>query len=52
MIDSPMHPYGDTNFMVVEAGITDPTDKKPTKVVKTSYSKNADKERNNDEEEE
>jgi len=34
MIDSPMHPYGDTNFMVVEAGITDPLDKKPTKFVK------------------
>ncbi len=35
MIDSPMHPYGDTNFMVVEAGITDPLDKKPAKFVKT-----------------
>jgi DNA repair protein RadA len=36
MIDSPMHPYGDTNFMVVEAGITDPTEKKPTKFVKAA----------------
>ncbi len=34
MVDSPMHPYGDTNFMVVEAGIADPVDKKPTKFVK------------------
>jgi hypothetical protein len=50
MIDSPMHPYGDTNFMVVEAGITDPTEKKPTKFVKQSYSKNADKERDEEEE--
>ena len=32
MIDSPMHPYGDTNFMVVEAGITDPTEKKAYKI--------------------
>ncbi len=36
MVDSPMHPYGDTNFMVVEAGITDPMDKKPTKFVRAS----------------
>jgi DNA repair protein RadA len=50
MIDSPMHPYGDTNFMVVEAGITDPTEKKPAKFVKQSYSKNADKERDEEEE--
>ncbi|MCL4518665.1 MAG: DNA repair and recombination protein RadA [Thaumarchaeota archaeon] len=34
MIDSPMHPYGDTNFVVTEGGITDPTDKKPVKSVK------------------
>ncbi len=34
MIDSPMHPYGDTNFMVVEGGITDPPDKKPIKILK------------------
>jgi len=34
MIDSPMHPYGDTNFMIVEAGITDPLDKKPAKLLK------------------
>ncbi len=27
MIDSPMHPYGDTNFIVTEAGIADPVDK-------------------------
>jgi DNA repair protein RadA len=31
MIDSPMHPYGDTNFMVTESGITDPAEKKPAK---------------------
>jgi DNA repair protein RadA len=31
MIDSPMHPYGDTNFIVTEAGIADPADKKPSK---------------------
>jgi DNA repair protein RadA len=36
MIDSPMHPYGDTNFIVTEGGITDPTDKKPAKVMKKS----------------
>ena len=34
MIDSPMHPYGDTNIVVTEAGIADPTDKKPTKTFK------------------
>jgi DNA repair protein RadA len=28
MIDSPCHPYGDTNFMVTDAGITDPAEKK------------------------
>ena len=49
MIDSPMHPYGDTNFMVVEAGITDPMDKKPTKVFK-SPSKHQEKERDDEEE--
>lgn len=43
MIDSPMHPYGDTNFMVVEAGITDPLDKKPMKVTKAP-SRHVDKE--------
>jgi DNA repair protein RadA len=31
MVDSPMHPYGDTNFMVTESGVTDPADKKPTR---------------------
>ena len=49
MIDSPMHPYGDTNFMVVEAGITDPMDKKPAKVFK-SPSRHQEKERDNEEE--
>ncbi len=34
MIDSPMHPYGDTNFVVTESGIADPADKKPTKTFK------------------
>lgn len=28
MIDSPCHPYGDTNFMVTEGGISDPVEKK------------------------
>ncbi len=28
MIDSPYHPYGDTNFMVTEGGISDPVEKK------------------------
>jgi DNA repair protein RadA len=41
MIDSPMHPYGDTNFMVTESGITDPADKKPTRSFRA---KGADKE--------
>jgi len=49
MVDSPMHPYGDTNFMVVEAGITDPLDKKPTKFVKPT-SRHADKEDSQSEE--
>jgi DNA repair protein RadA len=49
MIDSPMHPYGDTNFMIVEAGITDPTEKKPTKFVR-GPSRNSDKEREDEEE--
>ena len=30
MVDSPMHPYGDTNFIITEGGIADPLDKKPT----------------------
>ncbi|MGI0079377.1 MAG: DNA repair and recombination protein RadA [Nitrososphaerales archaeon] len=30
MIDSPCHPYGDTNFMVSDGGITDPAEKKAT----------------------
>lgn len=30
MIDSPMHPYGDTNFIVTEGGVADPVEKKPT----------------------
>jgi len=51
MIDSPMHPYGDTNFMVVEAGITDPADKKPTKFVRPS-SKQAAAEKEEGEQEE
>ena len=36
MIDSPMHPYGDTNFIVTEGGIADPTDKKPAKITRKS----------------
>ena len=28
MIDSPCHPYGDTNFMVTDGGIVDPAEKK------------------------
>src|SRR5579875_381566 len=28
MIDSPMHPYGDVNFVVSEGGVSDPVDKK------------------------
>ena len=28
MIDSPCHPYGDTNFTVTEGGISDPVEKK------------------------
>jgi DNA repair protein RadA len=36
MIDSPMHPYGDTNFIVTEGGIADPADKKPLKVARKS----------------
>ena len=40
MIDSPMHPYGDTNFIVTENGISDPADKKPVKPTKT-YGKSA-----------
>ena len=40
MIDSPMHPYGDTNFIVTENGISDPADKKAAKPVKT-YGKSA-----------
>jgi DNA repair protein RadA len=53
MIDSPMHPYGDTNFIVTEAGIADPADKKPSKT--TSKVTRSTTERNNtddDEEEE
>ena len=34
MIDSPMHPYGDTNFIVTEGGIADPADKKPAKITR------------------
>ena len=30
MIDSPCHPYGDTNFIVTEGGVSDPTEKKTT----------------------
>ncbi len=36
MIDSPMHPYGDTNFVVTESGISDPMDKKPARTVRTA----------------
>ena len=50
MIDSPMHPYGDTNFMVVEAGISDPVEKKPAKAFK-SPSRHQEKEREEVEEE-
>ena len=34
MIDSPMHPYGDTNFIVTERGVSDPTDKKPSRTTR------------------
>lgn len=44
MIDSPMHPYGDTNFMVTEAGVTDPTDKKPVKTIKPKSAGREDEE--------
>ncbi len=30
MIDSPCHPYGDTNFVVTAAGLSDPAEKKST----------------------
>jgi DNA repair protein RadA len=30
MIDSPCHPYGDTNFVVTDSGIADPAEKKPS----------------------
>ena len=30
MIDSPCHPYGDTNFIVTDAGLSDPAEKKST----------------------
>lgn len=39
MIDSPMHPYGDTNFMVTEGGITDPVEKKSTSTAFKAVSK-------------
>ena len=39
MIDSPMHPYGDTNFVVTEGGISDPVEKKGA----TSVGKSAPK---------
>ena len=48
MIDSPCHPYGDTNFIVTEAGITDPVDKKPAKTVKTKSA--IEKDRDDEEE--
>lgn len=42
MIDSPMHPYGDTNFIVTEGGISDPVDKdkekKPSRLVSSRAS--------------
>ncbi|MDG7000537.1 MAG: DNA repair and recombination protein RadA [Nitrososphaerota archaeon] len=44
MIDSPMHPYGDTNFVVTEGGITDPTDKADKKPVKSVKPKSVEKE--------
>ena len=44
MIDSPMHPYGDTNFMVTEGGITDPVDKKPVKSIKPKSSEKEEEE--------
>jgi DNA repair protein RadA len=56
MIDSPMHPYGDTNFIVTEAGVADPVDnKKSSKTVKASTTKSAMEKNNSaddDEEEE
>ena len=38
MIDSPYHPYGDTNFVVTDAGLSDPSEKKvtPSKVTPRS----------------
>jgi DNA repair protein RadA len=51
MIDSPMHPYGDTNFVVTEGGITDPTDKKPAKIVRAASKSAIEKDREDDEEE-
>ncbi|MDG6994584.1 MAG: DNA repair and recombination protein RadA [Nitrososphaerota archaeon] len=44
MIDSPMHPYGDTNFMVTEGGIADPVDKKPVKSIKPKSSEKEEEE--------
>jgi DNA repair protein RadA len=53
MIDSPMHPYGDTNFIVTEGGIADILDKKPSKTtVKTAARNNATERKNEDDEEE
>ena len=50
MIDSPCHPYGDTNFIVTEGGITDPTDKKPAKTVKIAGKSAIEKDRDDEEE--
>ena len=44
MIDSPMHPYGDTNFIVTERGISDPTDKKPSRTIRAKSAIERDEE--------
>ncbi|MGA2874883.1 MAG: DNA repair and recombination protein RadA [Nitrososphaerales archaeon] len=50
MIDSPCHPYGDTNFIVTEGGITDPTEKKPVKTVRIAGKSAIEKDRDDEEE--
>ena len=44
MIDSPMHPYVDTNFIVTERGISDPTDKKPSRTIRAKSAIERDEE--------
>ncbi len=39
MIDSPCHPYGDTNFMVTDGGVTDPAEKKVNSFKKVAEKK-------------